>query len=962
MRAHKHFWALMTAATVSAGGASLAAEPEAEKHFVLKVLPLFKEKCLACHGDDPKKFKGGFDMRTPERFFSGGDSEKNPVVPGKPDESVLYIAVTRTDSSLAMPPKENDKLSEAQVEVIKRWILEGGLWPDAKRIVEITEDHARAPKSAVTGEAGMKVPTSGGLSHDWTNRLYKTEDLWAYAPLRAGGKDEPQENGNPIDRLIGAKMKELGVEAGPLADRRTLIRRATFDLTGLPPTPQEVAQYLADPASEEEAFAKLVDRLLASPHYGEHWARHWLDVVRYADSSGFANDYERGNTWRYRDYVIRAFNEDKPYDQFIREQIAGDELPPDRTKTPESERLIATGFLRMGPWELTGMEVPKVARQRFLDDVTDIVGQAFLGHTLQCARCHDHKFDPVPTQDYYAMQACFATTQLSEREAPFLPAENTSGFEEIKYLEMRRAEHLASLRRLDEVSLKAAEAWFKEKNLERSAWDATLAKIRTRQPGAKANARREFVGLFDAARNALQQQGVPEAEYPPKNFGFSVEDYGHERIARKGLERLRWEMERYAPYAFAVYAGRTPALKSVNAPLRVPAARLEDGELENTAILAGGDPFSPKTPVKPGTLSALGGRSAVIPEAIEGRRLALADWIASADNPLTTRSIVNRLWQWHFGRPIAGNPNNFGATGKKPTHPELLDWLANRLVKEGWSIKAMHRVIMMSGAYRRSAGHPNPEMLKERDPHGVSYAAFQPRRLTAEEVRDAMLLASGELNPTLGGIPARPEINLEAALQPRQVMGTFAPAWQPNPLPAQRHRRSIYVLKLHGLRDPFMEVFNEPTPEFSCEGRDASNVTPQVFSLFNSAATFDRALQLARRVHQNGVTEAEAITALFLHTCGRPPTELEQQKCLGHWETMTRQHEGLTLPRQTLPTEVVREAVEENTGEKFTFTERLHVSADYQPDLVPGEMTAKMRGLAEVALVLFNSNEFAFVY
>ena len=269
-------------------------------------------------------------------------------------------------------------------------------------------------------------------------------------------------------------------------------------------------------------------------------ARHWLDVVRYADSSGFANDYERGNAWRYRDYVVRSFNADKPFDQFIVEQIAGDEMEPNNP-----EKLIATGFLRMGPWELTGMEVAKVARQRFLDDVTNSVGETFLAHSLQCARCHDHKFDPVPTHDYYSIQACFATTQLTEREAPFLKSENTSGFEEKKYLEARRAEHLAVLKALDDKLLQNAAKWFAEKKIDPAKWNAAVAQAK--QGGGK-NAKKGFSDVFGAARQILTKQGVPEDQYPPKLVGFEPQDFGNERVARKGLERLKWEMERYAPW------------------------------------------------------------------------------------------------------------------------------------------------------------------------------------------------------------------------------------------------------------------------------------------------------------------------------------------------------------------------------------------------------------------------------
>ncbi len=345
------------------------------------------------------------------------------------------------------------------------------------------------------------------------------------------------------------------------------------------------------------------------------------------------------------------------------------------------------------------------------------------------------------------------------------------------------------------------------------------------------------------------KQGVDETTFPPKLVGFTPQQFGMERIARKGLERLRWEFDRYEPYALAVYDGRTPQLRSVTAPLRIPADPLQTGELEDSCILTGGDPFASGNAVKPGVLSVISGfYETAIPDAIEGRRRALADWIAHRDNPLTSRVIANRVWLWHFNEPIAGNPNNFGSTGKMPTHPELLDWLAKQFIASGWHFKELHRMIMSSDAYARSAEHPDRKQLDKLDPLGGSYAVFKPRRLTGEELRDAMLSVSGELNRTLGGIPNHPEINLEAALQPRQVMGTFAAAWVPNPLPRDRHRRSIYSLKLRGLVDPLLEVFNAPAADFSCERRDASTVTPQVFSLFNSRSTHARALALAHRI------------------------------------------------------------------------------------------------------------------
>jgi len=932
---------------------ALADDEAAQTLFAFRVLPLLKEKCLACHGAGPDEIKARYDLRDRPSAVRGGESGQPAIAPGRPEQSPLYLAVMRKDDDWSpMPPKENDRLSVEQIGWIKQWIAAGAPWPDAQRLADL------ARRGDPWGDAaGVTVKTSGGLAPEWTNRRYKPAGLWAYQPVSAPRVDPPPGQ-NSIDDLLAGRMP---CPPAPRADRRTLLRRATFDLLGLPPTPDETEAFVNDSRPDAEAFRAVVERLLASPHYGEHWARHWLDVVRYADSSGFANDYERGNAWRYRDYVVRAFNSDKPYDRFVREQIAGDELAAGLPADEAAELLVAVGYLRMGPWELTGMEVPKIARQRFLDDVTNSVGETFLSHSVQCARCHDHKFDPVPTRDYYAMQAVFATTQLAERPAPFLPTENTTGFDERKYLLVRRRTYEAQLRELDAKSLAAGRAWLAEQRLDPAEFERALtgAAGRPKKPRARVHSG------YEDARQAMQDAGIPAERIPPRYAGFTPQDFGLERVARKGLERLAWELDRYEPVACSVYDGRTPNLKTVSAPLAMPGNRLVAGELEATCVLSGGDPFSPTIPVEPGVLSVVAQAPAAIPTGVEGRRRALADWIADPRNPLTTRSVVNRIWLWHFGRALAENPNNFGSTGKPPTHPELLDWLAAAMVERGWSLKAMHRLILASDAYCRSAepaeskaaeGKPAREDLER------SYAVFRPRRLTAEELRDAMLSVSGEWNPELGGVPNRPEINLEVALQPRQVMGTFAAAWVPNPTPRERHRRSLYALKLRGVRDPFMEVFNEPAPDFSCERRDVSTVAPQVFSLFNSQASYQRALALAARLLREAPADDAALERLYALAFGRAPTTAESEACIMHWRAVTERQARLTFARRTPPREVTREALEENTGERFSFAESLDAYADFVPDLQPADVDARTRALADVCLVILNSNEFAYVY
>lgn len=915
---------------------------ESEILFVRRIAPLFREKCLGCHGQDPELIEGDLDFRSIHPLTAGGESGEAGIVPGKPEESSIYLASLRGEEDFsAMPPKESEALSDQQLSWLKRWIETGAKWPAEETAKAIERQYAEA----WSAEDGVIVATSGGLDANWTNRRYDPAGLWAYQPLKHVEIPPGQES--PIDHFILDGMPD-GLSVAPRADRRTLIRRAAFDLTGLPPTPEQVDNFLHDPAGDQVAFAALVDRLLDSPHYGERMAQHWLDVTRYADSSGFANDYERGNAWRYRDYVIRSFNDDKPYNDFIREQIAGDEIAPE-----DPEGIVAAGFLRMGPWELTGMEVAKVARMRFLDDVTNSVGETFLGQSLQCCRCHDHKFDPIPTRDYYSVQAIFATTQLADRQAKFTRDENTAGFEERTYLEARSKEYENIRQQMDEALLENAEQWYAVENRDMEQWRAAVVKAKQ---GKTAR------GVFVAARKSLMASGIKQQDLPPIKVGFTPQQFGLERVARKGLERLTWEFDRYQPFAHSVYNGHTPSMKSVPNPLRLPKDRTK-GELETPVIHTGGDPFAEGESVKPGVLSVIANQvSTEVPESISGRRTALANWIATPANPLTTRVIANRIWQWHFGKAIAGNPNNFGSTGKRPTHPRLLDFLAQQLIAGEWSIKSLHRQIMNSDAYCRSSHHPDRQQLADLDPQYESYAAFTPRRLSAEELRDAMLSVSEQLNDAIGGIPCRPIINAEVALQPRQVMGTFAAAWTPNPKPAQRNRRSIYVLKLRGLVDPSLEVFNAPSPDFSCERRDTSTVTPQVFAMFNSNSTHARALALANDVMTDDADPTEVIRRIYSRLFGRDATDKEIRRCLSHWNQIETMLPSEAPHREPPPRQIVREAVEENTGERFTFIERLHAVDDFEPDVQPSDVSRRTRALADVCLVLLNSNEFVYVY
>ena len=873
---------------------------DGEKLFALRVKPLLAEKCLACHGDDPEEIGGGLDMRDRATMLHGGESfESDVLIPGKGEKSFLYITTTRKEDGFEMPPKEADQLTEAQQWSIRDWINAGAPWPDDKRVKQIQERYAE----------GQQVLTSKALSEDWQNRRYDPNKLWAYRPLRV---EEVPVGENPVDWFIERKLADADLAPAPSATAEELVRRTTFGLTGLPPQPRDVKAFSA--AFKEnpgEAIRSLVERLMSSPHYGEHFGLHWLDVARYADSAGFANDYSRPNAWRYRDYVVRSFNKDKPYNDFVREQIAGDEIDPD-----DPESLIATGFLRMGPWEQTGMSVFKETRQQWLDDVTDSVGQTFLGHAMQCAKCHDHKFDPVPTRDYYSMMAVFSTTQFAERDATFLETENLTGFRE-------------------------SDRWVKNKIAAYSDQKKNLSQRINR-------ARKKETGSAKVGDNGL--------------------DPGDEAsLARmtKNIKRHQLELERTQPVALSVYTGSTIEKANFYGRIRMPKSPWVKKRLEPDTILTGGSAYVPGDPVTPGALSAAESLGEIEPNPFPRgkgkRRLALAQWITNPENPLTARVMVNRVWSWHFGKGIAANPNNFGGTGGAPTHPKLLDYLANWFMEHDWSVKQLNQLIVGSKAYQRSSLHPNPDEESERDPSRKLYASFLPRRLTAEELRDAMLVASGELNRQVGGIPARPDMNLEVAFQPRQIMGGTASVYEPDPLPQQRNRRSLYAEKLRGLRDPFLESFNQPGPDKSCELRETSTVAPQALTLFNSAEVLDRAYAMAARLMREKHDREATINRAFQLTLGRPASDLEIQACIRHWDDAASEESSKTYEELSFPDKLRRTVMAEKTGEPYDFDEHMPGYTDYQPDIQPKDLDAETRGLAQVCLVLFNLNEFAYL-
>ena len=572
----------------------------------------------------------------------------------------------------------------------------------------------------------------------------------------------------PIDAFVFASLQKQGLTPAPAADRRALIRRVTFDLTGLPPTPEEVDAFVAD--KDPKAYEKLVDRLLDSPRYGERWGQRWLDVVRFAETDGFEYDTHRNDAWRYRDYVIRSFNRDKSYDQFIREQLAGDEL----SKTDEEMR-IAAGFNRLGPLRKNaGNQEVASSRTEVLTEMTNIVGSALLGVTLGCARCHDHKFDPIRHTDYYRMQAYFAATQP------------------------------------DDVQLASAD--------EQAEWKKKVDEI-------------------DARIKAMKKKMAAEGK------------------AESDVEKIISEIEDAKPAPL-------PSLYSVaNDPKNATPIH----------VLARGDYRAKGQRVNPRPLGVLVPES--IPElpAEAGKpRTSLVEWLLAPDNPLTARVVVNRVWLGHFGRGLVATPNDFGRMGSRPSHPELLDYLANRFVESGWKFKALHREILLTKTYRQSSTHPNAKAAMEKDPNNAYLWHFERRRLEAEEIRDAALAVSGKLNLKMGGpgviTPADKEL-VHLLYKPSQ--------WKVDVDPEQHFRRSVYLIAKRNLRLPLMEVFDAPDFQISCPRRESSTHAPQALELMNGDFANQMAGFLAERLAaQPGALEK--VDLAYRLAAGRGPTLKER--------------------------------------------------------------------------------------
>jgi hypothetical protein len=719
---------------------------DAETFFETKIRPVLSESCLRCHGG--KKVSNGLRVDSREALLKGG--KHGPALfPGDPDKSLLIQAIRRTHAEIKMPPDQ--KLTDTVIADFAAWVKSGAAWP--------------------------KVQTLRASRH------------WAFEPVR---RVEPHADPtgwseHPIDRFTSAKRQAAGVFPVEAAEKRVLLRRITFDLIGLPPTPEEVDAFVSD--SAPDAVAKVIDRLLASPHYGERWGRHWMDVGRYADTAGDNADYPIPEVRFYRDYIIDAFNTDKPYDEFVREQLAGDILAKQGPPEKSAERVIATGFLALSrryataPYELWHLT---------LEDAIETTGRAFMGLTLRCARCHDHKYDPVTNGDYYALYGIFASTQF-----PW------AGGEEFHSMKKPR-EHFVPLR---SASTPLAVYQQQLKQLEGDIQ-------RAEKEGDPKN--KEHQGKLASLKNQL-------------------------------WELRRSSLPRNTTGAYAVQEG-----KPHDEPIQVRGEPTDVGPVVKRGaphFLCLGSPLS-------------------IPAGASGR-LQLTEWLTRPDHPLTARVLVNRLWQHHFGKGLVATPSNFGLRGEPPTHPELLDYLAAHFIESGWSIKAMHRLILTSKTYQLASADDETNAAK--DPGNRWYWRYDRRRLDAEAIRDALLAVSGNLNRSRPGPHPFPPIEKWTWTQHNPFKDVYPSS-----------HRSVYLMTQRFQRHPFLALFDGPDTNTTTELRASSTVPLQALYLMNNPFMKEQAEGFARRLIAASIDPKERIELAYRLAWSRFPSQAEHRTGLGY--------------------------------------------------------------------------------
>jgi hypothetical protein len=945
--------------------------PDDVKFFEDQVKPLLQSNCLKCHGGQAK-IKGGLRLTTRESILKGGDQGKI-VLLDDPDKSLLVSAIHYT-GDLKMPPRS--KLSPEKIDILTKWVKGGAAWTQG---LDLTP-------------AGMVAQPEKGRP-DPPTPAEARKNLWSVQPVKRPAVPVVADKSwvhNPVDAFILAKLTEKGLKPAPPAEKISLIRRATYDLTGLPPTPEEVDAFLAD--NSADAYEKVIDRLLASPHYGEKWGRHWLDLVRYGESNSYERDNPKPNVWRYRDYVIRSLNADKPYDRFVKEQLAGDEMPEAKTSY---DPIIATSFYRLGIWDDEPTDRLQ-ARYDGLDDIVVTTGQVFMGLTIDCARCHNHKIDPILQTDYYRLLAFFQNINgfhnggkgdeveildnpVARQAFEFTAAKRQARLKEIKArMAAIEKQFLALYDAVDHAPDPHVDIADLQYRYYLDSW-TMLPDFETLKPRIEGKIRS---GLFDISRRTRETEFgfvftgtlvVPrDGQY---TFYLDSDDGSrltldnkrvieHDGIHGTGREKHAVVQLRQGKFPITLeyfqnhnglglsvaWSGPGIERRALSAPIgrvvKSKIAKLRQQELSELIFITGKDflpiatyheygmlnkelretekpadyqralcvsengPNQPETyvcmrgnanvpgeKVQPGFPSVLADGDAVIPKpppgaTSSGRRTVLANWITSDANPLFARVMANRIFQYHFGRGIVRSPNNFGVQGDKPTHPELLDWLASEFRDGGYRLKPMHRLLMTSNAYRMSCKADAAALTA--DPQNDWLWRFDLRRLTAEEVRDSILAVDGTLNLEMFGPSVYPEI--PAAVKAGQSIPGHN--WLKS-TPEEAARRSIYAHVKRSLQVPILQAFDAAETDRSCPVRFVTVQPTQALGMLNGDFLNQEAEKLAARLKAEAGDDArkQVIVAFRLAT-SRMPSESEIARCLDLMQSL-RNKDGAT-PQQAM--------------------------------------------------------------
>jgi Protein of unknown function (DUF1553)/Protein of unknown function (DUF1549)/Planctomycete cytochrome C len=859
-----------TARTVTIEPGQQDAPREGLEFFEKKIRPVLVDNCYVCHSSQAKKPQGGLLLDSIEGMLKGGASGEPAVIPGNPEKSSLIRAIRYNDTKLQMPL--GGKLPDVVIKDFEQWIRMG----------------APAPRHS--------SPTSAGT---WASYNFdEARKFWSFQPVKDRTPPEVKNRGwikTPIDRFILATLEKK--ELRPVADaaKRALIRRATFDLTGLPPAPEEIDAFLAD--KSPAAFEKVVDRLLASQSYGEKWGRHWLDLVRYADTAGDNSDYPVPAAYRYRNYVIESFNKDKPYDQFIREQIAGDILAKHRAprvegKLPEEEaeeEEVIPGGKKLSAAEIEKSRQEKIIATGYLaisrrfgsrnkemnltiDDTIDNLGKTFLGLSTSCARCHDHKFDPIPQRDYYALYGIFNSIRYSFPGAEIYPhpAEMvalSSGPEAEKFYKAQK--ELSELD--DRVEFLKVERGAAARNKAMKEKEQAAA---NNQSGSQAG-------------QEVKKNDEPESELRPADFDRDSDNSRRAGQSKRMPEDVDTEMKRVRARISELHSQYRKVAKAYAVFEGLPA---------NARIHRKGDPRNLGDEVPRGFLTILGAQQVPGGHAGSGREF-LAEWIADKKNPLTARVMVNRIWQWHFGKGLVQTTNDFGVRGRAPTHPELLDWLAARFIENGWSIKKMHRMIMLSHVYQlassgEKSGRGNNSIFATNasvDVNNDYLWRFDRRRLSAEETRDAILSMSNQLDSTMGEDHPFPPEQTWRFSQHVQFFAVY-----------DTNRRSVYVMQQRLKKHPFFEVFDGADTNMPVGERPLSTTPLQALFLMNNKWLHEQADFFAVRIGMAYQTTAERVNHAFRLAYGRHATPEEINDAAVFLQKAKLNLQGMKTPDENL--------------------------------------------------------------